>query len=133
MKKIFSILIAIICIFSFNCCFLTNLVNANPATSPQTELVQKIANNTPDKVDVLDEPVFQDDNAQKKQKFTGKLSSIIIKIFGGALLLLVVVICLSFILVANEQRRREKRKKKLGANSNVINAVDNFAKHRIKR
>ena len=132
MRKIFSIILFIFCVFSFNTSFFSDDVFAKPADTQQ--VVEQVAAQPQDVADVLDEPVFEQEQAQPpSKKITGKLSSIIIKIFGGGLLLLVTIICLSFIFFANEQRRREKKKKKLSANSNVINAVDNFAKHRIKR
>ena len=132
MKKIFSIIAIIFCIFSFNINFFVDEVWANPIEVEQ--IVEQVAAQPPAQTDVLEEPVFEEEQeVSTKQKITGRLSSIIIKAFGGFILLIVVVICLSFIFIANEQRRREKNKKKISANSNVINAVDNFAKHRIKR
>ena len=131
MKKIFSIVLIIFCIFSFNLCFQINSVCA------QNVAMEDVIN--PDLVqqdgDVLEKPVFDENEIPPppSKKITGSLFSLIIKIFGGLLLTLVVIICLSFIWVANIQRKKEKSKKQVGADINVINAVENFARHRIKK
>ncbi len=131
MKKIFSIILLMFCVLSFNTCFNEQQIKALPfGNNEQTTqvAVEKQAE------DVLEKPVFEHEKKQPQaKKFTGKLSSIVIKIFGGVLLFLVIVICLSFIWVANLQRKNEKRKKRMSADANVINAVDNFARHRIKK
>ena len=130
MKKIFSIILVMLCIFSFNTFFNTQ------TSSAKSYNIIAVSTTTIDQQpeDVLERPVFEPEKKQPKvKKITGKLSSLIIKIFGGILLCLVIIICLSFIWFANLQKQRDKKKKRLSANANVINAVDNFAKHRIKR
>ena len=132
MKKIFSIILIIFCIFSFNICFQVNSVYA------QNVAIEDVIDPNlaePQDGDVLEKPVFDENEVQQtsKNKIKGSLFSLIIKIFGGILLTLVVIICLSFIWVANLQRKKEKTKKQVGADINVINAVDNFARHRIKK
>ena len=131
MKKIFSIILFMFCIFSFNACFNVQKVQALPFNK-QEQTTQAVVEKQAE--DVLEKPVFEPEKQQTQtKKITSKLSSIIIKIFGGVLLFLVIIICLSFIWFANIQRRSEKRKKRMSADENVINAVDNFARHRIKR
>lgn len=132
MKKISSIILLMFCIFSFSTCFNEQYVTALPFDN-QEQTTQAVAEKQSTD-DVLEKPVFEPEKKQTQTKqITSKLSSIVIKIFGGTLLLLVVIICLSFIWVANIQRRNEKRKKRMSADGNVINAVDNFARHRIKK
>ena len=107
MKKIFSIILIIFCIFSFNTCFNAQKTMALPFTQEQSTQVAVEKQNE----DVLEKPVFAPEQKKVQAKeFTGKLSSIIIKVFGGALLFLVIVICLSFIWFANLQRQNERRK-----------------------
>lgn len=132
MKKIFSIILIIFCIFSFNTSFFISPTFAENAAV--NEVIDTALVNA-DKEDLLDQPVFEEEQAPPPimNKFVGKLSSLIINILGGILLLVVVIICLSFIWFTNLQRKQEKKKKYQAANSNVINAVDNFARHRIKR
>ena len=132
MKKIFSVILSIFCIFSFNMCFDTNYAQAAPDVItkelPELPMDGKVDN------DVLREPIFNADKKQKEpNKVTVKIKSIILQLIGGAALLVIIIFCGSFIWFANLQRKRDDRRKKQGANSNVIDAVDNFARHRIKR
>lgn len=129
MKKLFFILILSFCIFSFNpnC----NIPFSITPAIAETTIAQDNLDSSLE--DILNKPVFQEEQKPSNAKqFTGKLSSIIIKIFGGILLLLVGLICLSFIWFANLQRKKDKKRKKTGLDSNVIDAVENFAKLRIK-
>ncbi len=132
MKRISSIILMILCIFSFNTCFQINSVQAEPTSVAQA--VDNTILDTKNAEDILEKPVFEPETQQTKNTMLkGKLSSLIIKVFGGVLLFLVVIICLSFIWFANLQRKKEKRQRRMSADANVINAVDNFARHRIKR
>ena len=89
MKKIFSIILLMFCVFLFSTCFDGQQIKALPfGNNEQTTqvAVEKQAE------DVLEKPVFEHEKKQPQAKeFTGKLSSIVIKIFGGVLLLLVVL------------------------------------------
>lgn len=129
MKKLFFILVISFCIFSYNLNY--NIPFSITPAIAETTLTQD--NQKTSQEDILDKPIFQEEQKLSTAKqFSGKLSSIIIKIFGGVLLLLVGIICLSFIWFANLQRKKDKKRKKTGFDSNVINAVENFAKLRIK-
>ena len=130
MKKLSSIILILFCIFSFNTCFQVNPILAKEEPLPELPLDVELNEQSDD---ILDQPVFQDENKKIENKGAKhRLSSIFIKILGGFLLLLVVIICGSFIWIANLQRQREKRRKKQSANANVINAVDNFARRKLK-
>ena len=131
MKKIFSIILSIFCIFSFNICFDTGYAQAAP--DPVTKELPELPMDGKVDNDVLREPIFNSDKKkQEPNKVTVKIKSIILQIIGGAALLVIIIFCGSFIWFANLQRKRDDRRKKQGANSNVIDAVDNFARHRIK-
>ena len=131
MKKIFSIILTIFCIFSFNTCFMTEYAFAEPEV-PNKELPELPMDGKVDD-DVLKEPIFNTETKKTKQnKVTVKIKSIFLRLLGGAALLVVVIFCVSFVWFANLQRSRNSRKKKQNIDSNVIDAVDNFARHRIK-
>jgi len=137
MKKIFSIITFILLVFTVSTTFNVSEVMATNNTGIkqelQNEIPETIATNQTD--DVLDAPIFTDDSQQQtqKNKLSNKISSIIIRILGGICLLLIATICLFFIVIANKQRQNELKRKQMSANSNVINAVDNFARHRIRK
>ena len=134
MKKIFSILLSIFCVFSFNLCFDTNHVMA-----ANDEIQQEIPELPMDgKVDedVLNEPIFTPDKDKKPEpsKFAVSIKTIILYVLGGAALAVLAIFCFSFpfVFVPKLRQRKEAQRKKRGANANVIDAVDNFARHRIK-
>lgn len=131
MKKIYSIILVIFCIFSFNTCFKVEAAVTVPET--QQEVLPELPMDGQVDDDVLKEPVF---NAEKKKPEKNEVASIIktVILWGltGAALLALIIFCVSFVPAANVQRKNEAQRKKLGANANVIDAVDNFARHRIK-
>ena len=131
MKKIFSVITFILLVFVTSTTFNVAEVSAT------TDVLQNEITETFDKSgsdDILEKPIFQEDAQQPaKNKLSSKISSIIIRIIGGFCLLLVATICLLFIVIANKQRQNELKRKHMSANSNVINAVDNFARHRIRK
>ena len=134
MKKIFSILLSIFCVFSFNLCFDTNHVMA-----ANDEIQQEIPELPMDgKVDedVLNEPIFTPDKDKKPEagNFAVSIKTIILYVLCGAALAVLAVFCFSFpfVFVPKLRQRKEAQRKKRGANANVIDAVDNFARHRIK-
>lgn len=136
MRKIFSIITFILLVFVTSTTFNVNEVFATNNTDikqeVQNEIPEKLATNQVD--DVLEKPIFQDEMQQPQEnKLKNKISSIIIRIIGGVLLLLIATICLLFIVVANKQRQNELKRRQMSSNSNVINAVDNFARHRIRK
>ncbi len=134
MKKIFSILLSIFCVFSFNLCFDTNHVMA-ANDEIQQELPELPMDGKVDE-DVLNEPIFTPDKDKKPapNKFAVSVKSIVLYVLGGAALILVIVSCFSFplILVPKLRQQRDARRKRQGADTNIIDAVDNFARHRIK-
>lgn len=132
MKKIFSVLLSIFCVFSFNICFDTNHVMA--ATDEiQQELPELPMDGKVDE-DVLNEPIFTPEKNKKSEssKLAVSIKSLFVYIICGAALLVLAIFCFSFVILPNLQRRRDAQRKSQGANSNVIDAVDNFARHRIK-
>ena len=132
MKKILSVLLTVFCIFSFSTCFIVNQASAEPPAI-QEELPELPMDGQVDD-DVLKEPIFTPENKKenKSNKVTVKIKSIFLRLVGGAALLVIVIFCGSFIWFANLQRSRNSRKKKQSVDSNIIDAVDNFARHRIK-
>ena len=131
MKKILSVIFSIICIFSFNTCFLTQNVSAATETAspeiPELPMDGKVDD------DVLREPIFNPEKKKPEQnKVAIKAKSIFFQVVGGAALLVIVIFCGSFIWFANLQRRRDSRRKKFENDANVIDAIDNFARHRIR-
>ncbi len=134
MKKIIYALTLVLLIFTFN----TNF-QITPAIAENAVIQDDVLNSEDTAIDnstddVLDKPIFDEKKPQSKtSKITGKLSSWVIKIVGLACILLIAAFCLFFIVLANKQRQQEMRKKKMSANANVINAIDNFARHRIKK
>ena len=132
MKKIFSVLLSIYCVFSFNICFDTNHVMA--ATDEiQQELPELPMDGKVDE-DVLNEPIFTPEKNKKSEpsKLAVSIKSLFVYIICGAALLVLAIFCFSFVILPNLQRRRDAQRKSQGANSKVIDAVDNFARHRIK-
>jgi len=85
--------------------------------------------------DVLDKPVFdQQQTPATKPDIKSKLAHWLVKGIIIVLIVLAVLICLSFIVIANAQRRKEKKQAKAQKGSpSVIHAVDDFARHRIKK
>lgn len=134
MKKILSILLTIFCIFSFNACFNVGSAIAEPQAAQAAGELPELPMDGQVDDDVLREPIFTPENKKEKKgnKVTVKIKSIFLRLVGGAALLVIVIFCGSFIWFANLQRSRNSRKKKLSADSNIIDAVDNFARHRIK-
>ncbi len=131
MKKILSILFSIFCIFSFNTCFITERVSAAPEDTakelPELPMDGKVDD------DILREPIFSPEKKKPEQnKVAIKAKSLFFQIVGGAALLVIIIFCGSFIWFANLQRRRDSRRKKYENDSNVIDAIDNFARHRIR-
>ena len=131
MKKIFSVITFILLVFVTSTTF--NVAEVSATTDiAQNEITETFDKSTSD--DILEKPIFQEEAQQPaKNKLSSKISSIIIRIIGGFCLLLVATICLLFIVIANKQRQNELKRKHMSANSNVINAVDNFARHRIRK
>ena len=132
LKNILSLLIFGFLISNFN----TTLIQPVWAVDNEdikTEVQQEVPDISLQTDDVLDKPVFEEKQQPNKvNKITSKISSVVLNVLGFILLSFVAIICLLFIVVANKQHRAEKRRKKLSANANVVNAVDNFARHRIK-
>ena len=84
--------------------------------------------------DVLDKPVFNQEQPVNNGDVKNKLAHWLVKGIIILLIGLAVVICLSFIIIANAQRRREKRQAKAQkGSSSVIHAADDFARHRMKK
>ena len=123
---------SIFCVFSFNICFDTNQVMAVPDEIPK-ELPELPKDGQVDE-DILNEPIFTPEKEKKSNanKFAFNIKGLILQILLGAALLVVVIFTTSFIWISNAQRLKEAKRKKQGANTNVIDAVDNFARHRIK-
>ncbi|MCR4881714.1 MAG: hypothetical protein K6A44_07175 [bacterium] len=131
MKKLLSLLLSIFCIFSFNTCFKINYVAAAPEPTQQ-ELPELPMDGQVDD-DVLREPIFNPEKKKKEPNKIGlKMKSILVQLLCGIALVVVIVFCGSFVWFANLQRRGNERRKKQSANTNVIDAVDNFARRRIK-
>lgn len=131
MKKLLSLLLSIFCIFSFNTCFNINYVMAAP-DAVQQELPELPMDGHVDD-DVLHEPIFTPEKKKKDTNKIGfKMKSILVQTLCGVALVIVIIFCGSFVWFANLQRRGNARRKKQSANENVINAVDNFARRRIK-
>ncbi len=134
MKKIFSILLSIFCVFSFNLCFNTNHVMA-VNDEIQQELPELPMDGKVDE-DVLNEPIFTPDKDKKNEQgnLAVNIKTIILYVLCGAALAVLAIFCFSFpfVFVPKLRQRKEAQRKKRGANANVIDAVDNFARHRIK-
>ena len=131
MKKIFSIIWVIFFIFSLNFCFRVESVIAVPDVQQETLPELPMDGQVDD--DVLSEPVFSPEKKKhEKSKTVTTIRTVVVRVIGGAALLAVIIFCASFVFAANVQRKNEAKRKKQSANENVINAVDNFAKHRIK-
>ena len=131
MKKLLATILSVFCIFSFNTCFNINYVSAAPETAQQ-ELPELPMDGHVDD-DVLHEPIFNPEKKKKEPSKLGtKMKSIFVQVLSGVALVLVIVFCGSFVWFANIQRKRDERRKKQGVDTNVIDAVDNFARHRIK-
>ena len=132
MKKIFSILLSVFCVFSFSFCFDTNYTMAVSEEVPK-ELPELPEDGQVDE-DILNEPIFTPEKEKKQEsgKFAVNIKDWVLKLLLGALLLVIVVFTASFIWISNVQRINEAKRKKHGADTNVIDAIDNFARHRIK-
>ena len=130
MKKILTIIFIICCIFSFNFNMHSYAANAEVKTEQAKDLPDLPVNNTQAE-DVLSEPVFNE-KEEKAEKTPNKVTGVIVKIIGAVCLFFVFLFCCSFIWFANLQRKREAKRKKQSVSTNVIDAVDNFARHRIK-
>lgn len=124
-------IISLCCIFSLNICFDTSYAMAAPDPVP-SELPELPRDGQVDD-DVLHEPIFNPEKKkQDNNKIGAKMKSVFVQLFCGAALVVLIIFCGSFVWFANLQRRGNERRKKQSANANVINAVDNFARHRIK-
>ena len=133
MKKILFLLIFGFLICNFNSSLINQPVFAVNNNDVKTEEVQQeIPGVSLQTDDVLDQPVFDEKKQPNKvNQVTSKISSFVLNILGFILLSFVAIICLLFVVVAHKQHKADKRRKKLSANSNIVNAVDNFARHRI--
>jgi len=131
MKKILSIIACLFCLISFNTCFQANYVLAEDTYVQEAALEPVPKELVGD--DALNEPIFPEAKQKsEKKEAASKISSIIIKIVAGLILSVVVILCLSFIWLAKIQRENKSKRKKQSTNENVINAIDDFARHRIK-
>ena len=133
-KIICSLIVFLSLIMNFNCTNVVYSAEAQKAVNlDEFVMSDEDKTDTPSE-DVLDKPVFDNEQSTNKVGIKNKISNWLVK---GMIILLIgiaVLICLSFIFIANAQRRREKRQAKAEKGSpSVIHAADDFARHRMKK
>ena len=131
MKKILSLILAVLCVFSLNFCFKVSSFAA-PEAPINKELPELPMDGKVDD-DILREPIFDAEKKQpKKNKFLFKVGNAFLRVLLGAALLVVAIFCCSFVWFVNLKRKKDAQRRKQSSASNVIDAIDNFARHRIK-
>lgn len=133
MRKIFSVILLIFCIFSFNTCFQVAPTIAAPEVKqelPKLPASDKVAQ------DVLTEPALGEDEQLMDADFVktlyAKMRTYAVQILSGFALLVIIMFCISYVWYSGRQRKRDFKRKQISSDSNVIEAVENFARHRIK-